>query len=54
MTAVKPKFAFPTHNALLSDIGASIHDRLLQTTAAQIGCQYQPLAIGEAISIDEA
>jgi L-ascorbate metabolism protein UlaG (beta-lactamase superfamily) len=50
---IKPRAAFPTHNALLSDIGSNIHDRLLRTAAGEAGSTYSPLGIGESVDINE-
>lgn len=49
---IKPKKAFPTHNALLSEEGAAIHDRILGETSQKAGVEYQPLFPGQTISVD--
>lgn len=41
--AVKPRLAFPAHDAILSDIGKSLVDNMLAATAAEIGSSYQRL-----------
>lgn len=40
LAAVKPRFAFPTHDAILSTEGKEIHDRLLATTAKRYNIEY--------------
>jgi L-ascorbate metabolism protein UlaG (beta-lactamase superfamily) len=40
LTAVRPRFAFPTHDALLSDRGKAIADRLFGGIAQQNGIEY--------------
>jgi len=40
---VKPRFAFPTHDAVLSDIGKSLADRLLNSVAEREGIEYKRL-----------
>jgi L-ascorbate metabolism protein UlaG (beta-lactamase superfamily) len=39
----KPRFAFPTHDVVLSDAGKGMADRLFGTFAAQIGTEYKRL-----------
>lgn len=41
LQAIKPKLAFPTHDAVLSDTGKSLIDNLLPTTAKAVGTEYQ-------------
>ncbi|MEP6710643.1 MAG: MBL fold metallo-hydrolase [Candidatus Saccharibacteria bacterium] len=43
LTAVKPRLAFPTHDAVLSPIGKSLPDRILPGFAANFGGEYQRL-----------
>lgn len=43
LTAVKPRLAFPTHDALLSPIGKSLPDRMLPDFAASFGGEYRRL-----------
>lgn len=43
LDTVKPRLAFPTHDAILSDIGKQQVDRLLTNTSQQIGTTYQRL-----------
>jgi len=40
---VKPRFAFPTHDAVLSDVGKGLADKLLTATAGQNGTDYKRL-----------
>lgn len=40
---VKPRFAFPTHDAVLSDIGKGLADKLLTAAAEQNGTDYKRL-----------
>ncbi len=44
LTAVKPRLAFPTHDAILSDAGKSLPDRMLPPIAKQVGTTYQRLS----------
>jgi len=44
MTAISPRFAFPTHDAILSDEGKSIHDSLFQTFAAKNDIIYERIS----------
>lgn len=43
LTAVKPKLAFPTHDAILSDVGKSLPDRMLPSVAQKVGAEYRRL-----------
>lgn len=43
LEAVKPKLVFPTHDAILSDSGKSLIDRLATQAAEKIGASYQRL-----------
>ncbi|HUP26188.1 MAG TPA: MBL fold metallo-hydrolase [Candidatus Limnocylindrales bacterium] len=52
VAAVKPKRIFPTHNAILSDIGAGIHNRVLQGAAQNIAAEYIVLSPGETLTLD--
>ena len=40
---IKPRFAFPTHDAILSDIGKSLSDRLLGNIATTQSTEYKRL-----------
>ena len=48
LTAVKPHACFPTHNALLSEIGQNIADMQLGNICQEIGTTYLPLKPGES------
>ncbi len=41
LSAIKPRLAFPTHDAVLSNAGKAIPDRLLPTFAKDIGTEYR-------------
>lgn len=43
LTAVKPKLAFPTHDAVLSQIGKNLIDRMISPIAQEIGAEYRRL-----------
>jgi L-ascorbate metabolism protein UlaG (beta-lactamase superfamily) len=43
LAAVRPRLAFPTHDAILSVEGKEIADRMLQQTAEQNGTSYERL-----------
>ncbi|MES2876644.1 MAG: MBL fold metallo-hydrolase [Patescibacteria group bacterium] len=43
LTAIKPRLAFPTHDAILSQTGKGLADRLSGTFAEKIGTAYQRL-----------
>lgn len=40
---IKPRFAFPTHDAVLSDVGKGLADRLLGSVAEREGIEYRRL-----------
>lgn len=44
LTALKPELVFPTHDAVLSDIGKQLADGRLSTTANEYGGKYQRIA----------
>lgn len=48
---VKPARAFPTHDAILSDVGKALVDRMLGAVATEQGIEYTRLASGESIDI---
>lgn len=52
LKAIKPERCFPTHNAILSEEGQGIVDRLIGNVCQEIGTTYVPLKSGE--SIDDA
>ena len=41
LTAIKPLLVFPTHDAVLSDIGKALPDNLLPTVAEKVGAEYK-------------
>jgi len=41
LTAIKPLLAFPTHDAVLSDLGKALPDYLLPAFAQKVGAQYK-------------
>lgn len=43
LSAIQPRLAVPTHDAILSIEGQEIADRLLGSTAQNIGCEYKRL-----------
>lgn len=47
----KPKLVVPVHNAVLSEMGREIYDRLLRSACEQIGSEFAPLSIGESIDV---
>lgn len=40
---VRPRLVFPTHDAILSDIGQQLTDRMLGATAQDVGAEYRRL-----------
>lgn len=50
VTAVNPRLAFPTHDAVLSDTGKSLHDRMISSFAEKVGTVYTRIN-GEPIDI---
>lgn len=43
LTEIKPRFAFPTHDAILSDVGKGLSDRLLGNIATANNIEYKRL-----------
>ena len=41
LAAIKPLLAFPTHDAVLSDIGKALPDNLLPAIAEKVGAEYK-------------
>jgi len=41
LTAIKPLLVFPTHDAILSDLGKTLPDYLLPAIAQKVGAQYR-------------
>ena len=50
LMAIKPRLAFPTHDAILSDTGKALADRMMPQFAEKVGTKYQRLS--ETIEID--
>lgn len=50
LNTVKPKRCFPTHNAILSEEGQGIIDRLIGNACQQISTTYMSLKPGESIN----
>lgn len=50
ITAVKPKRAFPTHDATLSEFGASVNYRYIQQAIEATGGEFVLLKPGESLS----
>lgn len=51
IVAVKPNRAFPTHDAILSDMGRNIHGSLLERACKQSGTQYTVIKPGEFMGV---
>lgn len=51
IASVKPTRVFPTHNAILSDVGAAIHYRLLEEAAAAVTSEFFLLAPTEETTV---
>jgi L-ascorbate metabolism protein UlaG (beta-lactamase superfamily) len=51
ITAVKPRQVFPTHNVLLSETGAAIHNNVLSGSAKAVGADYRILKPGDSLSV---
>lgn len=51
ITNAKARVVIPIHNALLSEIGESIHYRILGEAAQKVGSEYKILKPGESIEI---
>jgi L-ascorbate metabolism protein UlaG (beta-lactamase superfamily) len=49
--AVKPRLAVPIHDALLSEVGVALVDRLLGDQGPGIGAAYRRLAAAESIEV---
>ena len=50
LMAVKPRFAFPTHDGVLSEFGKGLPDRMAPGFAEKVGATYQRLS--EPVEID--
>ncbi|MDB5183597.1 MAG: fold metallo-hydrolase, partial [Candidatus Saccharibacteria bacterium] len=51
MMELKPKVAFPTHDAFLSIDGDGLIDHMVGGFAAKVGTEYNRLAIGEPVEL---
>lgn len=51
LTAVQPQACFPTHNAILSEVGEGLIDRLVGGVCQEVGTTYHSLKPGESIEI---
>jgi len=51
LIAVKPVRAFPTHDAILSEIGQGLADRMLGQVAEQNGIKYERLPFGTSVEL---
>ena len=51
LSAVKPIRVFPTHDAILSQTGQELVDRMLSAVAEQTGAHYERLSNGVAIEL---
>lgn len=51
MMAVKPEIIFPSHDAILSDLGIGLYDRWHFMAAERIGAEYKRLALGQEIEL---
>ena len=48
---VKPVRAFPTHDAILSDVGKELADNMMAFAAEKIGARYERLPFGETVEL---
>lgn len=51
VATVKPQTCFPTHNAILSDVGQGLMDRLVGGVCQEIGTTYTSLKPGESTEL---
>lgn len=51
LTAVKPMRVFPTHDAILSETGQQLVDRMFTTVAEAINAKYERLPLGTAVEL---
>ena len=49
LAEVKPMRVFPTHDAILSDTGHVLVDRMLSATAESVGARYERLPFGQSV-----
>ena len=48
---IKPKQCFPTHNALLSDIGHALNNSRVQVTTEKFGGKFSYLEVGHSLEV---
>jgi L-ascorbate metabolism protein UlaG (beta-lactamase superfamily) len=48
---IKPKKVFPTHDALISEIGEQIHHSMLKEAGNKIATEWLDLAVGDSLEI---
>jgi len=53
LLAVKPHYVFPTHDAILSDVGHGIYNNFGERYAAQYGGTFTYMRPGESMSTDD-
>jgi L-ascorbate metabolism protein UlaG (beta-lactamase superfamily) len=51
VAAVKPKQSFPTHNALLSDLGHDLNNGRVKLVTEQFGGKFTYLKVGESLEV---
>lgn len=51
LTAVKPMRIFPTHDAILSETGQQLVDRMITTVAETINAKYERLPFGTSVEL---
>lgn len=51
LSEVKPMQAFPTHDAILSDVGQSMVDNMISSVAENIGTSYERIPAGTTLEV---
>lgn len=51
IATLKPARVFPTHDAILSEIGQNLVDNMLKNVALNSGTTYERIAVGESIDL---
>ncbi len=51
LKSCRPQVAIPIHNSLLSEVGESIHYRIIAGAAQEIGTKWQVLKPGESLEV---
>jgi hypothetical protein len=51
LSAVHPKACFTTHNAILSEAGQGLFDRLISVVCQELNATYMPLKPGDATEV---